>query len=321
MHEDKSLEAGVSVIICCYNSGWVIARCLDALRKQKVPDGLKWEILLVDNNCTDDTVGIAEESMRGCGIDFKIVRESKAGLVYARACGIMAARYKYAIYCDDDNLLCQEYVKVMYGILESNPGIGAAGGRGIAEFECEPDPVVLSKIEGYAIGSQIKHKNWLFGAGMALRTELAREVYKNQKLFLIGRKGGELLAGDDSELAYSIVLRGYKTYPTDDVSYVHVLRANRLTAEYCQKMYAGFDLTRAPLEVMQLVLEGGSFSSVLWRYCHLHLVFLKYKILFWHANAAWVCSNCRKELSYVKSWGLRRLWGIYREWIRIKQGL
>ena len=37
---NSSLLDGVSVIICCYNSEWIIARCLEALKAQIVSEGL-----------------------------------------------------------------------------------------------------------------------------------------------------------------------------------------------------------------------------------------------------------------------------------------
>ena len=316
---NKELLDGISVIVCCYNSGWIVARCLDALKKQRLASDFKWEVVLVDNNCTDDTACAAELCMDGSGIDFRIVKEREPGLANARAKGISVVKYKYVVFCDDDNLLCPEYLSRAYSILESDSRIGAVGGKGIPEFDGEPDPRIIPRLEGYAVGSQMGHKNWLFGAGMTLRTMLARDFYTNQKRFLIGRKGSELLSGEDSELAYSIVLRGYRTYPTDDISYVHVLRANRLTWDYCQKMYRGFDLAEGALMVMRHVLDGGKFSGFIKQYIRMHFAYIKYVLFFWHPSASEVRGNCRREIERVNFWGIVRLYSIYREWLLVKR--
>ena len=310
---------GVSVIVCCYNSGWVIARCLEALRKQQPPSSLKWEIMLVDNNCTDDTECTAESCMSGSGIDFRIIREPEPGLANARAKGVSEVKYKYVVFCDDDNLLCPNYLHYVYSKFESDSKIGAIGGKGIPEFECDPDPRILPRLAGYAVGSQVGHKNWLFGAGMALRTAVVKDVYANQKRFLIGRKGSELLSGEDSELAYSIVLRGYRTYPTDDISYVHVLRENRLTWDYCQKMYRGFDLAEGALMVMRHVLDGGKFSGFIKQYIRMHFAYIKYVLFFWRSSASEVRGICRREIARINSWGIVKLYSIYREWLSVKR--
>ena len=40
---------GISIVICCYNSAWIIERTLAAIRMQVMPVNLDWEVVLVDN--------------------------------------------------------------------------------------------------------------------------------------------------------------------------------------------------------------------------------------------------------------------------------
>jgi len=312
---------GVSVIICCYNSGWVIARALEALKKQELSGNFGVEIILVDNNCTDDTVKVAERVMADSAIPFRIVTEPKSGLVYAREKGVAEVRYKYIVFCDDDNLLCPQYVQMVYDILDKDPKIGAVGGKGIPEFQSEPDPRILPHLECYACSSQLTHKDWLFGAGLGLRTDLVRDVYTNQKRFLVGRKGNQLLSGDDSELVHAIVLRGYRSHPTDDISYIHILKSNRLTWDYFQQMCHGFDLARSALEVMELVLNGGSFKTYVKAYLRRWLSLAKYSLFRWHPKAVEIRHNQRERIKIVRYWGLIKLWRIWREWNRIKESV
>ena len=86
------MERGVSVIICCYNSAWIIQRTLESLKTQRFRFSIPYEIVLVDNKCTDNTVAIAEDTMENGEIDFKIVRENKPGLANARRKGIKEKR-------------------------------------------------------------------------------------------------------------------------------------------------------------------------------------------------------------------------------------
>jgi len=51
---DQALR-GVSIIICCYNSAWVIGWTLEALLAQRIRDIPSWEIIVVDNKSTDGT--------------------------------------------------------------------------------------------------------------------------------------------------------------------------------------------------------------------------------------------------------------------------
>ena len=313
------MERGVSVIICCYNSAWIIQRTLESLKTQRFRFSIPYEIVLVDNKCTDNTVAIAEDTMENGEIDFKIVRENEPGLANARRKGIKEIKYEYVIFCDDDNLLCTDYISTAIDILDKMPDVGAVGGKGIAEFEIEPAEIIKDHLDCYAVGSQTEHKDWLYGAGLALRTSLVRDIYNNQQCYMMGRKGSELLSGDDSELVMSIVLRGHKIYATDDIFFTHVLKANRLTEEYFHRLYKGLILPLPAFDVMRAAIYGNRFCEAIKDYLYYYKRYIKYSIVFWKPF-----SKSKRELAFDKVeqfryWGIFRLHKIYRQWIQIKQ--
>lgn len=311
------MSQGISIIICCYNSAWIIERTLAAIKVQVLPLDLDWEVVLVDNNCSDDTIDIARQTMQDSDIDFTVVTEPNPGLANARRKGVDTVKYDIVLYCDDDNILCPDYVYTMYDIMRSDEQIGAAGGKGIAEFMAKPGNEVLKRITGYAIGSQLDGRtDWLFGAGVTLRTELVRDVYYNQHCYLIGRKGDLLLSGDDTELVMSMVNRGYRIYPTDDVYYTHVLKANRLTDEYCIRMHEGFVLPGIAIESMRAAMYETGFRPIAGKYRKL---WENYIITFfrWSPNAKIVREANMKTIKNYNFWGIFTLYKIYREWKKI----
>lgn len=314
-----SMNRGISIVICCYNSAWIIRRALEALKGQKLDSSIPYEIVLVDNRCTDDTVAVAEETMKGAGFDFRIVREDNPGLANARRKGIREVKYEYVLYCDDDNLLCPDYVAAMVNVMDSMPEVGAAGGKGIAEFETEPAKVVKENLECYAVGSQLEHKDWLFGAGLALRTALVRNVYDNQKCYLMGRRGKELLAGDDSELVMSMVLRGYKVHATDTVWFTHVLKAERLTESYFYRLYDGLQLSSPVIETMRAANNGTGFCEIVRDYHRCCKTFVKYSVLRRQSGAYGKRNGAKDRIKRIRFWGLPRLYKIYRSGLRIKK--
>ena len=315
MKSNSSLLDGISVIICCYNSEWIIARCLEALKSQVIPDGLRWEVVLVDNNCTDSTICVAKETMLESDVDFSIVTEQISGLMNARKKGIASIKYKYCIYCDDDNLLCPDYVSYMYEILTNRPCVGAVGGKGIPEFEHEPDPRILNYLTGYAVGSQTEHPEYLFGAGLALRTEVVRTIFTDFKGFLVGRQGDKLLSGDDLELVNYVKLMGYQLYPTDDIEYTHVLKANRLTEEYRVRMYEGLMLALPVGDMMNLALHGKSIYKYFASYLMSEMSLFKYKLFFWKSYDLTQLISFVKRIRY---WGVCKLIGVYNNCVEVK---
>ncbi|MFH1754161.1 MAG: glycosyltransferase family A protein, partial [Candidatus Latescibacterota bacterium] len=90
----------LSVIVCTYNRSPLLVSCLDSLVNQTLPV-TNFEIVLVNNNSTDDTQAIAERYAGGHG-NIRVINELKQGLSHARNRGWQEAKGKYVAYIDDD---------------------------------------------------------------------------------------------------------------------------------------------------------------------------------------------------------------------------
>lgn len=302
---------GISVIVCCYNSAWIIERCLKALLSQQIPSSVLWEIIVVNNASTDNTECVADKVLQKSVIPYQLIDEPRAGLLNARKCGIRAARYVYAIFCDDDNVLCATYVSTMYNQMEKNSRLGACGGLGIAEFQVPPHPYIKKHIASYAIGPQSDNikANFLYGAGICVRTSLLRKIYSDYDLLLTGRCGKRLLSGDDSEMTKLIVLESYRLSYTSDAKFYHVLSPNRLTYKYLIDMFKGFGLAYPILKAYDLALSNKTPFS------HLFLIYVNilFKLM---ANVSFVIiQNERIVWIYFGINALKGLW--YWGWNRL----
>lgn len=92
----------VSVVIPVFNEEKYIENCLTHLKKQAVkPD----EIIIVDNNCTDETIEIAKQ------FDVRIVKELRQGITPARNKGYDSAKYEIIARCDADSLVPPQWIK------------------------------------------------------------------------------------------------------------------------------------------------------------------------------------------------------------------
>jgi len=307
------MNIGVSVIICCYNSGWIIERCLSALIQQKVSQTLNWEIIIINNASIDNTVIIANNVLQSSNIDYSIIDETTPGLLSARKRGVKHAKYSYIIFCDDDNILCEKYVQTMYEIMQSDQSIGAYGGRGVAEFENTPDNIILKFISSYAIGSQKENisNKYLYGAGICVRRDVLLQVYKHHNFQLTGRCGKKLLAGDDSEMVKSIILKGYKIQCNDEIIFTHVLTAKRLTYQYLCNMMAGFGFSAPVLFVYDMCIKKQKFS-IFYKYYILilikTLIYLPFKS-FRSINIRLI--YLRNVIKGIHFWGVKSLRNIY----------
>lgn len=243
------MEAGVTVIVCCYNSAKRLPQTLRHLALQQVPAHMPWQLVLVNNGSTDDTVLVATALWVKYGepTSMSIVEESKPGLANAREAGIKAAAYEYLIFCDDDNWLSKDYVATAYDIMQRYPEVGLAGGNGNAVCEIEPPDWFEEKKGGYAVSTgfapsgDITANGHVCGAGMVLRRSVIQGFYKaGFRSLLTDRNGETLSSGGDAELSKWHVLTGYRLWFDERLLFDHFIPKERLTKEYVTKLWAGF---------------------------------------------------------------------------------
>ena len=84
----------LSVIICTYNREKYIRPLLESLAANDLPKN-EYEILLVDNNCTDNTRAVCGKFCKAHpGLTFRYMTEPEQGLSAARNKGIRNGRRK-----------------------------------------------------------------------------------------------------------------------------------------------------------------------------------------------------------------------------------
>jgi glycosyltransferase involved in cell wall biosynthesis len=91
---DKEFNLDISVIVCAKNAERTIEQCLESVRKSRPS-----EVIVVDGNSTDDTVGIARQFTEN------VYSDEGKGLAYARQLGAEKASSTYISYVDSDVIL------------------------------------------------------------------------------------------------------------------------------------------------------------------------------------------------------------------------
>lgn len=129
----------VSVVISTYNRCELLDGGLRALLSQ-TPADLAYEILVVDNNSTDQTRPLVEaQAIQNPG-KVTYLFEPKQGLSYGRNTGIAAAKAPIIAFTDDDVRVAADWVwKIKAGFAE-NPDIDFLGGKVVPRWPAEPPP-------------------------------------------------------------------------------------------------------------------------------------------------------------------------------------
>ncbi|HUY53009.1 MAG TPA: glycosyltransferase family A protein [Candidatus Dormibacteraeota bacterium] len=109
-----------SIVIPCYNEANYLATTLDSIKSQTF-DG-KVEIIIVDNNCTDETVQIAKK------YNARVIVEKNPGVCWARQAGTKAAKGEIVVSTDADTIFSKNWLVNINNTFGQNSKIVAVGG-------------------------------------------------------------------------------------------------------------------------------------------------------------------------------------------------
>src|SRR5215218_8254875 len=132
----------VDVVVCTYDNAASLERVLRALARQRVPDGVDWGVLVVDNNCTDGTGALLERLQAERELPMRVVRETVQGLTPARLRGVRETRREWIAFVDDDCVVAEDWIAQAAAVARDHPDAGAFGGVVALEWEREPPPYV-----------------------------------------------------------------------------------------------------------------------------------------------------------------------------------
>lgn len=108
---------GVSVAIPCYNCAPWLGAALDSLLAQTRGD---WEAIVVDDGSTDASAEVAAEYAARDG-RIRLLRQPNGGVGSARNTGARAARGRWLVFLDADDLIHAEFIEAMAGVIEAAP--------------------------------------------------------------------------------------------------------------------------------------------------------------------------------------------------------
>lgn len=257
---------GVSFIMCCHNSEGIFQKPLISVINQITQQ--PYELVLVDNNCSDKTSEIAKIiSEQYNFVDrINIARETIPGLSYARRAGVNAAKYDYLVFVDDDNIISEDWVDIVVDRFENHADIGIIGSNNQAYFESEEiKPVWFDMVKGFyacapqsnTSGDVTLDRKFVFGAGMCARKKVLIDVYNGDvDLFLTGRKGNLLLSGDDSEICMRAIIQGWRLWYCENLHLQHIMHKDRMNWTYFKKMQQGHFASHVILNIYMSIIDN-----------------------------------------------------------------
>lgn len=192
-------KAQLSIIIPVYNRAEVVKATLDSVAKQSLRP---LDVILVDNNSTDNTLNVLNEwknKVETNDFHVTILSESKPGATAARNKGLKVAKTPYTMFFDSDDLMSHNHAQRAIDELTANPDIDIVG--------WDVDVMTLSEEKtAYRFCDKNILYNHLFHASFATQRFAARtSIFKE-----VGEWNESLPAWNDYELGVRILLANPK---------------------------------------------------------------------------------------------------------------
>ena len=244
----------ISIVICTYNGSERIEKVLSCFKNPINCEEIEWEIVVVDNNSSDNTYETVQKLSYEFGDRLKLVQETKQGLIHARIKGYQSSKYNVISYIDDDNYVANDWISNVYNVMSTNANIGATGGYN--ELYLDKDIVVPDWFkefkDAYAVGGQSElaedYVEHLWGSGLSIRRTILDILFTDSySLLLDGRTGEGLSSGEDSEIVYAVKILNWKLFYTEKLKLQHHINHNRFSFVYLEKLYKAFGTSQVEL--------------------------------------------------------------------------
>jgi glycosyltransferase involved in cell wall biosynthesis len=234
----------VTVAIPTYNRATFLRQTLAGITTQNFPAD-QFEILVINNNATDDTEQVVAEFAHARPAPRHIL-ETRQGLDYARNRAITESRGAIILFGDDDILVRPDWIEHMSEPFHSPNGsrVGAVGGEVIPVF---PDGLPSWVAEWHAPLAfrsdcgPLPAKHSPMGANLAL----PRRVFDQLGLFhtALDRAAGNYFSGGDSEMIRRVRQAGLEVWFAPAAAVQHQMPAGRTTFRYAARH--AFDSARS----------------------------------------------------------------------------
>lgn len=247
----SSVRPRLTLVICTYNNASVLAQTLAHIEEQSVESPSDVAVLVIDNNCTDDTARVvAEASARGRVPGLLRIVETRQGQVFARVRGVLESRSEWVAFIDDDNFLQPGWIAGALDFIAAHPRCGAFGGR--IEIIWQKTPSAVLKANSYAYASldlgdaprRLEGETrWrLRGAGLVCKVEALVASGWTEWQACTGRQCGATTSGDDLEMVMRIAREGYQIWYEPACHMRHFISASRISQPYIERLHLGFGL-------------------------------------------------------------------------------
>lgn len=273
----------LSIVLPTYNRVVTLRGAISALLRQQCARDV-YEVIVVDNNCTDGTADWIASLEDPC---VRCVHEAQQGLSAARNAGIAAARGNIIAFTDDDVETAPDWVRTIVDALDRTGGVDGVGGRVLPSWT-GPKPPWLTKQHWAPLALQDHGDSrrvfdchspcGLVGANLAFR----RDVFDRIGLFAaeVQRVRDGIGSTEDHELLVRLYAAGGRMLYLPKMLVLARVQPERCNREYHRRWHTGHgrfyavmrteDMERSRAQVLGVpvhLLRSAAHDSWEWLRC------------------------------------------------------
>jgi glycosyltransferase involved in cell wall biosynthesis len=255
-------------VIPTFNRASLLGETLDSLAGVRARSVDTWEVVVVDNNSSDDTANIVRQCQRSFPVPLRYAFEPAQGRSNALNCGISATGAPVVAFVDDDVQVAEAWLdEAVSPLLDPAAGLDYTGGPvqpiweaprpswlsptrsdlwgAIAILDYGPDPFVFEERRRVPLGANIAVRRSLVDRIGGFSPRLGRSSGAQ----ILGQEVPEFLARARADGAHGLYVPAMLVR--------HHVPARRLTKSYFRRWWYGKGRSRAALERLQPVTELG----------------------------------------------------------------
>ena len=255
-----------SVLIGTFNRCSLLAATLDSLAAMRVHPGLRWEVIVVDNNSTDGTRSSVEIRTPAFPAPLRYIFEPRQGKSHAVNTGLAASLGAVVAFTDDDVHVDAGWLEAAVRPLMARPDIHYTGGPVFPIWEAPPPawlvadsgvqrgPLALLDYGPDAFVFEDRHRIPV-GVNMAVR----RSAIDRVGGFHAGldRRGASLFGQAQAEFFFRTRAAGLPGLYVPAMRVNHHVPASRMTASYHRRWWYWKGVARGRMEDWHQVSELG----------------------------------------------------------------
>lgn len=236
-----------SVVICTWNRSVLLRQTLEQMTRVHVPEGVAWELVVVNNRSTDST----DEVLNAFAGRLPLRRawEPSPGLSNARNRAVAEATGDYILWTDDDILVDEGWMEGYARAIQRWPDAEVFGGPiepYFEEFAPEWLMRVLDQI-GPVYGRQTLGEAPVelvpervgagpYGGNMAMRRATLLRFPFDPNL---GVRHGEYAIGEETEVIRKMLMAGHAGWWTPEARVLHWVPRSNQSLDYVRRWMIG----------------------------------------------------------------------------------